>query len=307
MLAWMRALLIATLLLSVVSLFVEQLGDLSPFLQTAVTVIDYVVLLLIVVEVVAEFRKAAYKQLYVRRNVLSLSFAALFVILFAYNKLADHLYQAGTIAGLPAAIVIMRNVFILLKVFNRLRRLSSFIEEISTRPAQTILFSFLLVILTGTLFLMMPFTASGEHGLSILDALFTATSAVCVTGLIVVDTAVAFSVYGKIVILVLIQIGGLGIMILSFFTVFVLRRSMSIEDKMLVSYMLSEKDMTKLSKSLRNIVAITFLIEGAGVVLLFCGFVPVFEGSVGAALFAAVFHSISAFCNAGFSTFSNSL
>ena len=307
MLTCMKALLVVTLILSVASLFIEQVGELSPFMRTFVSTIDYIVILLIFIEVVTEFRRAAYKRVYIRRNLLSLSFTALFVILFTYNKLIVLAYETGSLGHLPQTLVIMRNVFILLRVFTRLRRLSSFIEEIAAHPAQTILLSFLLVILTGTLFLMMPFTASGDKGLSFLDALFTSTSAVCVTGLIVVDTAIAFSIYGKLIILVLIQIGGLGIMILSFFTIFVLRRSMSIEDKMLISYMLSEKDMTKLARSLRNIILITFAIEGAGAILLFFGFLPGFDGGVFAVLFAAVFHSISAFCNAGFSTFSNSL
>ena len=303
----MKALLVITLILSVASLFIEQIGELTPLMWTIISIIDYLVILLIVVEIGTEFRRAPYKRIYLKRNLLSLSFTALFVVLFAYNKLIVLVYQAGSLGSLPQAMVIMRNVFILLKVFNRLRRLSSFIEEITAHPAQTILFSFLLVILVGTLFLMMPFSSSKGIRLSFLDALFTSTSAVCVTGLIVVDTATAFSIYGKVIILVLIQIGGLGIMILSFFTIFVLRRSMSIEDKMLISYMLSEKDMTKLARSLKEIILITFAIEGIGALLLFLGFFPGFEGGFVNAMFAAVFHSISAFCNAGFSTFSNSL
>ncbi|MBN1686057.1 MAG: TrkH family potassium uptake protein [Spirochaetales bacterium] len=307
MLAGMKALLVVTLLLSVVSLFVEQVDELSPAMRMAVSIVDYVVVLLILFEVIAGFRKAAYKRVYIKQNLPSLVFTGAFVILFAYNKLSVLAFEAGSIGQLPFVLVIVRNLFILLKVFNRLRRLSSFIEEITARPAQTILFSFLLVILVGTLLLMMPFTSAAGRGLSFIDALFTSTSAVCVTGLIVVDTAIAFSLYGKIVILVLIQIGGLGIMILSFFTIFVLRRSMSIEDKMLISYMLSERDMTKLARSLSNIIVITFAIEGIGAALLFLGFAPALRGDVDGALFTAVFHSISAFCNAGFSTFSNSL
>jgi len=307
MLTPVKILLYITLLLSVASLFLEQIGGLSQPIQLAVSIIDYVVVFLVVVEVAAEFRKAAYKRVYLKRNILSLSFTAVFIVLFVYNKTAAYIYQTASLGSLPLFLVIMRNLFILLKVFTRLRHLSSFIEEITTHPAQTILFSFLIVILAGTLFLMMPVAVSGDTGLSFLNALFTSTSAVCVTGLIVVDTAVAFSIYGKIAILVLIQIGGLGIMILSFFTVFVLRRSMSIEDKMLISYMLSEKDMTKLARSLRTIVFITFTIEGIGALLLFLGFAPSVEGGAMRAIFHALFHSISSFCNAGFSTFSNSL
>ena len=303
----MKAVIAVTLVLSVVSLFLEQITSLPSQVVFAISYIDYVVLLLIVVEFVTEFRRASYKRVYLKRNLFPILFSAVFVILFVYTKLAQFFYDESNLASLPLSLVIIRNVFVLLRVFSRLRRLSSFLEEIAAHPAQTILLSFLLVILAGTLFLMMPFTAADGNGLRFIDALFTATSAVCVTGLIVVDTAAAFTVYGHIIILVLIQIGGLGIMILSYFTIFILRRSVSIEDKMLISYVLSEKDMTKLARSLRNIISITFIIEGCGALLLFLGLAPGFEGGVLHALFSSVFHSVSAFCNAGFSTFSDSL
>jgi trk system potassium uptake protein TrkH len=166
--------------------------------------------------------------------------------------------------------------------------------------------SFVLAIVTGTVLMMLPFTTPDGAGLSFVDSLFTATSAVCVTGLIVVDTATAFSIWGKLIILVLIQIGGLGIMILSFFMAFILRRSLTVEDKFLISYMTSEKDMRNLGRSIRNIINITLIIEAAGAVLLFLGF----RTSLGTnlhTLLISVFHAVSAFCNAGFSLFTDSL
>lgn len=303
----MKALLIVTLSLSIVSLFLEQIGPLPSILQTAVVVIDYVVVALISLEVISQYRRAPYKRVFLRRNILSFCFTVFYLLLFVYNQVAALVQAQSALETLPQTIVILRNILILLRVFSRLKRLSSFLEEIAAHPAQTILLSFLVVILAGALLLVMPFASAEDKSLSILDALFTATSAVCVTGLIVVDTATAFSITGKLIILALIQIGGLGIMILSYFTIFVFRRSMSIEDKMLISYMLSERDMTKLSRSLKNIIGITFTIEGVGALLLFFGFLPEASGGVVGALFAAVFHSVSAFCNAGFSTFSDSL
>jgi trk system potassium uptake protein TrkH len=124
------------------------------------------------------------------------------------------------------------------------------------RPALTIMLSFLFVILAGTWLLMMPFTVRSGSGLPFLDALFTATSAVCVTGLIVVDTAAYFSLWGQVVILILIQVGGLGIMVLSYFTLFVLGRRISVEQKSLVAYMLSEDDMGNLKNTLKSIIAL---------------------------------------------------
>jgi trk system potassium uptake protein TrkH len=195
---------------------------------------------------------------------------------------------------------------VVLKVFTRIRKLSSFISSVITQPAQTIVLSFVLVIAVGTLVLMMPFVTNDGAGLAFVEALFTATSAVCVTGLIVVDTATVLTVGGQIVVLVLIQIGGLGIMILSFFTIYVFRRSVSVENKLLISYMLSEKNLNSLAGALKRIIGITFAIELAGAVLL----LPLFAdeaGSLGEGLFFAVFHAVSAFCNAGFALFSDSL
>jgi trk system potassium uptake protein TrkH len=123
----------------------------------------------------------------------------------------------------------------------------------------------------------------------------------------VVDTPVAFTFWGQVGILVLIQVGGLSIMIISFFTIFLFRRQVSLEEKLLISYMLSEKDMTSLSKSLRIIIISTFFVEVIGALLLY---LPM-RGATGAGtengIFLALFHAVSAFCNAGFSLFSDSL
>ncbi len=154
--------------------------------------------------------------------------------------------------------------------------------------------------------MMLPFAVRGGSGLSPIDALFTATSAVCVTGLIVVDTAAAFSVWGRVILLLLIQIGGLGIMILSYFALFSARQRISLEEKLLLSYLLSEKNMNQLAGRVRSIIFATFLIEGLGALLLFPYFLES-RGGGAEAFFYALFHAVSAFCNAGFALFSDSL
>ncbi len=261
----------------------------------------------LITEVVLEFRLSVYKTIYIRKNIFSLLFVAVFISLFFYNKVLLFTSLNFENSGNALLILIIRNLFLLLKVLSRFKRLRSILESIHAHPAQTIFMSFLLVILGGTLLLMMPFTAAEGNGLPFLNALFTSTSAVCVTGLIVVDTATYFSIWGQAIILILIQIGGLGIMILSYFTVFVLRRAMSVEDKVLISYMLSDDDMSSISRTMRSIVGITFLIEGAGALILFAGFVKNTTLSTGSLFFYSAFHSISAFCNAGFALFSDSL
>ena len=287
----------------VVSLFLEQAELLNTWARLFTSVVDYLVLALTLLEVALSIARSPVRRNYVRLNWPSLIFVLVFVALFVYNKAA-----AATAASRSGylTILIVRNLFLLLKVFSRLRKLSEFISSVVSHPAQTIVLSFLLVIVIGTLVLMMPFTTTEGDGLRFVDAFFTTTSAVCVTGLIVVDTASAFTVWGQIVIIVLIQIGGLGIMILSFFTIFIFRQSVSVENKLLLSYVLSEGNMGQLSSALRRIIVITFGIEAAGAALLYPMFAALSE-SVGRSVLLAVFHAVSAFCNAGFALFSDSL
>lgn len=302
-----KNLFVVPILLSIVSLFIEQLSGTSPLRLLIINAIDVLVLLLVVHETWSQYRVAPYKLIYLRTHIFSLSFTALFLLLFLFNKLEtlNWLLRAGTPEPTFSA-VILRNTFLVLKILTRFRRLNMFLESISFKPAQTIVLSFLLVIIAGTLLLMMPFTAPGEEGLPFLDALFTATSAVCVTGLIVVDTALAYSFWGQLVILILIQIGGLGIMLLTYFSLFALRRGISREEKLLVAYMLSQDDMRSIKSTIKSIIGLTFGFEAFGALLLYFSH-PDFSGPYGGRLFAAIFHAVSAFCNAGFALFSDSL
>ena len=300
-----RDVLIVSALLLAIGSFLFAPGVIRPAdYSWVVELFDYAVLLIVVLEIALQYRAATYKRVYIKRNAISLVFAALFVILFLATRFG---LAKSDLRGVSNVLIILRNTFIALRVYRRLRRLTALLEELSTHPARTILLSFFVVILTGALLLMLPFTGSDGSGLGFVDAIFTATSAVCVTGLIVVDTATAFSIYGKIIILVLVQIGGLGIMLLSYFTIFVFRRSMSIEDKMLISYVLSDRDMTRLARNLSRIVYTALIIEVCGAAVLFAGFRKFGDGSVGESVLQGVFHSISAFCNAGFSLYTDSL
>lgn len=306
----LEAMSIAALTLGIASLFLEQAEITARWVTVSVTVVDYAVLALTLIEVLIELIRAPLKRNYILRNIPSLAFVAAFVVLFIYNRVAtaEEASRSGYLT-----VLIVRNLFLLLKVFTRIRKLSTFLSSVITHPAQTIVLSFVLVIAIGTLVLMMPFTTVDGLGLPFVNAFFTTTSAVCVTGLIVVDTATVITVWGQIVIMVLIQIGGLGIMILSFFAIFVFRQRMTVENKLLISYLLSESNMRSVAAALRRIVLITLAVEVAGALLLFPGFARALQtngtAAVGpgrVALFAA-FHAVSAFCNAGFALFTNSL
>jgi trk system potassium uptake protein TrkH len=299
-------LVLITLVLSIASLIVEQADIQTRFSSIFTHTLDFTILFLFLAEVIRDFLRSPDKRHFFRRQLFEVLFLIFFTILFAYNKFLLFSRDNALYGNLPGKIIVVRNIFVLLKVFGRIRKLSAFVRSLTAHPARTVILSFILVIVTGTILLMMPFTTPDGLGLSFVDSLFTATSAVCVTGLIVVDTATAFTIWGKLIILLLIQIGGLGIMILSFFMAFILRRSLTVEDKFLISYMTSEKDMRNLGRSIKNIINITLIIEGVGAVLLFLGFRTTLGTNL-QTLFTSVFHAISAFCNAGFSVFSDSL
>ena len=172
-------------------------------------------------------------------------------------------------------------------------------------PARLLVASFLGLIALGTLGLMtLPGLYTGEP-LSLLDALFTATSAVCVTGLIVVDTATHFTTAGQAYLLLLIQLGGLGILTFTTLVILALGRWLSLHHEAVTANTAEVAPDIDFRQLVRNIVRFTLLFEAGGALLLFLLWLPRF--AAGDALWHALFHAVSAFCNAGFSTFSDSL
>jgi trk system potassium uptake protein TrkH len=297
-------LILATLLLSVAGLFIEQRPGGSLVAAILVQLIDFSVMALIVAETAMELASTPYRAIYLKKHWFAVAYAAAFALFFLYSKAA--LLLGSSFALAEGISILLRNAFLVMKVLGRFGRVSRFAQQFFVHPAQTTIASFAAVILAGSLLLMMPFAVANGDRLSILDAVFTSASAVCVTGLVVVDTPVFFSLAGQIVIILLIQIGGLGIMAFSYFAVFSIRRKTSLGDRLMVSYMLSEGDITDVSATLKKIVLTTVSIELGGAALLYLGFGPR-EGWGPGTVFLAVFHSVSAFCNAGFALFTDSL
>lgn len=164
-------------------------------------------------------------------------------------------------------------------------------------PTRVIILSFGILILSGTLLLLMPSASREGKSVGIVDALFTATSASCVTGLFVVDTYNHWSLFGQLVILSLIQVGGIGILTLTSFFSVLLGRKMSLRGMMLAQESINYFSIEGVFKLIRYIVMITVSIELIGTAVLATAFVPQF-GAKG--LYLALFHAISGFCNAGF-------
>lgn len=166
------------------------------------------------------------------------------------------------------------------------------------RAPVVVALGFALTVLAGALLLMLPCAAQSGEPTDFLDALFTATSAGCVTGLITVGTATHWSIFGKCVILLLIQIGGLGFMTMASIASFALRRTFTLHERMVMSTGLNLPDSAGIVRLTRRVLCGTFAIEGAGAVLLSLRFVPEYGFARGAGM--GVFHAVSAFCNAGF-------
>lgn len=197
------------------------------------------------------------------------------------------------------------NLAILLVFFREFSALRFEFKRALINPAQLFVLSFLIVIVVGTFLLMLP--NATHEGIRFIDALFTSTSAVCVTGLIVVDTGTYFTHFGQIIILVLIQIGGLGIMTFASYFSYFFSGGSSYENHLILSDMTNADKLSEVFVTLKKILQVTFTIELIGAILLYFNLPEIMETEVAENSFFAIFHSISAFCNAGFSTLSLSL
>ena len=165
-------------------------------------------------------------------------------------------------------------------------------------PHRLILLSYIFVILVGSFFLLLPISTYKD--ISFLDALFTATSATTITGLVVVDTPSTFTPFGQLIILALIQIGGLGYMGFTTYFLILLRRKLSLRDRLLLAESMNYPGMHGLIRFIKRIVPVVFLIELTGAFFLFLLFLRDFSNPLNA-LWQGIFHSVSAFNNAGFS------
>ena len=199
--------------------------------------------------------------------------------------------------------IIAFQISIILSIITHATKLNQKIATYQFHPAQILMGSFLAIIIVGTALLMLPKAVTPGNSLSFVDALFTSTSATCVTGLIVVDTGAHFSLLGQLIILLLIQVGGLGIMTYASFFALILRRSISLREKSMIGEMLNYENIGIISKLLISTIIFTLTTEAIGAIFLFIGFGNSISG-LGERIYTSIFHAVSAFCNAGFSLFS---
>ncbi|RPH28491.1 MAG: ATPase [Bacteroidales bacterium] len=180
-----------------------------------------------------------------------------------------------------------------------------YLKRTVINPAQLFIVSFLLIIIAGGFLLMLP--KASNSNISFIDAMFTSTSAVCVTGLTVVNTGSFFTQFGQFIILVLIQIGGLGIMTFASYFSYFFKGSSTYENQLLLSDITNTEKIGEVFNTLKKIILVTFIFEAIGALLIFQfldeDIIPTFSDRS----FFSIFHSVSGFCNAGFSTLQNGL
>ncbi len=210
------------------------------------------------------------------------------------------------IVSLTKAYIVTMQIYMGLALFTKTIDANRFIARLKISPPQMVLASFGTVVAAGTLMLLLPRATASGQSMSFIDALFTATSATCVTGLIVVDTGSFFSRFGQMIILFLIQLGGIGIMSLVAFSAAAIGRGIGMRERAMLTDILDSSFIGEVTRLLRNIVLITVIFETAGVLLLSRIWARDFSSPM-TTFYYSLFHSISAFCNAGFSLFSDSL
>lgn len=178
-------------------------------------------------------------------------------------------------------------------------------SKIKLNGVQILALGFLAVILLGGILLSLPISSKSGEGTNFLDAIFTSTSAVCVTGLVTLNTSAHWSLFGQIVIITLIEIGGLGFMSFAVLFAMILGKKITLRERLVMQEAMNTYSIQGLVKMVRYVLVFTVTVQFFGALLLSTQFVP--EYGISKGIFFSVFHSISAFCNAGFDLFGNSL
>ncbi|WP_202915981.1 potassium transporter TrkG [Pontibacter pamirensis] len=226
------------------------------------------------------------------------------LVLLLVGGIIVHFLSDQFFGGTGAEQFITRNFFtsglIVYTFLIELSKRSINLYRIRFNPALLFVFSFLILIFIGTGLLLLPRATVG--GITLLDALFTSTSAVCVTGLIVVDTATYFTLFGKIIILILIQLGALGIITFTSFLAMFFEGNASFRNQLFMQNIMNEEKLGETMRTVGKIVVFTFTVEAVGAAFIYATISDAAFAGVPDRIGFSVFHAISAFCNAGFST-----
>ncbi|MBP7050776.1 MAG: Trk family potassium uptake protein [Phycisphaerae bacterium] len=200
-------------------------------------------------------------------------------------------------------------IYLMFEVTIKFFLLSVRLAATGRNPSRTLVASFVVLIVTGAALLMLPKATTGRTSLRPIDALFTSTSATCVTGLVVADTGSDFTFMGQVIILVLIQLGALGIVVFGAVFALLLGQALTLRETVAMQDLLSTETASRIGSTILFIFVVTVIVEGGGALSLYGMWdnVPTWDAQIQSRWFFSIFHSISAFCNAGFDLLGDSL
>jgi trk system potassium uptake protein TrkH len=291
------------------TLFMKYGFHLSERLMTDLIIIDEFIAGFFVLILLTNFFVSDQKWKFIKESPFEMILMILFIVSIILEEIISieephYLLKRATTHNFIKLYFIIIQIYIVINGIIALTRAREKWLYFSLSPARIIVISYFLMIVTGTLILKLP--KATYQGISWVDAFFTSTSAVCITGLSTLNISRVFTFEGQVFIMILIQIGGLGIITLTSFIALFIQRGLRLRDQLIVQELFDSENFNSLASILKAIIAITFSMELVGAVALFVTWndlgLSEFER-----IFSAVFHSVSAFCNAGFSIFPNGL
>jgi len=298
-------------LAAIISLILEHGRYVGPDKTQYLEALNVCIIAIFVLEIFAKLAIAPVKKSYLRTNLIDfVVIGALFVlplagILLRKYELLPAILQRIEVADIKTLYVRVIQAYIVYHIVRKGVQFQKAIAISSVRPAQILVFSYLAIIVLGTFLLFAPRATAGGERISLVDALFTATSATCVTGLVVQDTGSYFSHYGQMVILTLIQIGGLGLMTFTTFFSIIFSSRLGLREQVIMQDVMSYNILGKISRRIVYILVLTFVMEAIGAIVLYNVWTDPFI-SQGRRIYLSIFHAVSAFCNAGFCLYRDS-
>ncbi|MCD6418660.1 potassium transporter Trk [bacterium] len=274
--------------------------------------LDVFIIISFFISALFRFFTSPNKSNFIKENKFEIAiifiFAMQFLIMFFFLRQPDiqETIKKIGIVSITKIYIVFAQLFIFLELLGQLGQIHTRLTSLPLPPSVLFVGSFVVVITVGTVLLLLP--GATKNGISFINALFTATSATCVTGLIVVPTGSFFTRYGHTVIMTLIQIGGLGLMTFATFAALILKGELGIKERVVLGDILSFKIFSKVKSLIMTIVGFTLTIELLGAVIIYIATEEyprsiLTEGHI----YFSIFHSISAFCNAGFSLWDENL
>lgn len=306
---YLKIIILVTSVLGLTSIIVDYGFDLKTEYENWIHGITYGVISVFILYHFMNFFISDNKFLYLKRHIIEaliITLAFIEIILFSLGiSIIEQISKVFDIKNAALLYILFAQLFIIIGVILGGLRYNKLLLRSKIRPARMFLLSFIATILIGAGLLSLP-KATISGNISFIDALFTSTSAVCVTGLVTLDTAEYFTKFGQTIILGLFQIGGLGLMTFTTFFSLFLSGGLGIKERILLHDLLDEENIGAITKVLIYLVIITFGIEFIGAGIIYYSMADQYSNFKEAA-FIAVFHSVSAFCNAGFSVFTSGL